>query len=72
MFKNNKFFHLFLQKYIRNVQQFAQLKVEDKRSILKFLKEDQIDDVIKVVSTMPLIDFQVRCEGKLNCMCAIM
>lgn len=53
-----------LQKYIRNVQQFAQLKMEDKRSILKFLKEEQIDDVIKVVSKMPLVDFQVRCEGK--------
>ncbi|XKL64210.1 hypothetical protein PGB90_004296 [Kerria lacca] len=50
------------RRYIRNVQQFAQLKLEDKKTILKFLKDDQFDDVMRVISKMPHIDFQVRCE----------
>lgn len=50
------------KRHIRNIQQFAQLKLEDKRSILKFLKDDQFEDVMKVITRMPHIDFQVRCE----------
>ena len=56
--------NFFFQRYIRNVQQFAQLRYEDKRSILKFLKDEQFEDVMKVISRMPQIDFEVRCEGK--------
>lgn len=54
-----------MQRYIRNVQQFAQLDRDDIRSILlKFLKPEQYNDVIRVMSKMPHIDFQVRCEGE--------
>lgn len=55
--------NIILQRPVKTIQQFAQLKHEDRRSILRFLDDDQYEDVMKVVGRMPLIDFSVRCEG---------
>lgn len=49
---------------MKSIQQFAQLKNEDRRSILRFLTDEQYMDVMKIVGRMPLIDFQVRSEGE--------
>ncbi|CAL8086529.1 unnamed protein product [Orchesella dallaii] len=58
-----------MQKYfmskkrnISTVQQFCQMKDEDRRNILKGLSDDQYADVMKVCASMPLIDFKVQCE----------
>lgn len=50
------------KRHVKSIQQFAQLKNEDRRSILRFLTDEQYMDVMKVVGKMPLIDFQVRSE----------
>ncbi|XP_054261954.1 translocation protein SEC63 homolog isoform X2 [Macrosteles quadrilineatus] len=58
---NLKYF-LSKKRYIKSVQQFAQLSTDDKRNILRHFTDQQFVDVIKVVSRMPLIDFQVKTE----------
>lgn len=55
---------MFLQRHIKSIQQFAQLKHEDRRQILRNLSDDQYEDVMKVVGKMPYIDLQVRSEGE--------
>lgn len=54
------------QRYIKTIQQFAQLKNEERRSILRQLTDEQYNDVLKVLGEMPYIDFQVRSEGIYN------
>ena len=61
----NNFFKLKLQ--CRTLQQFAQLKSEDKKAVLRCLSDSQYDDVIKVLGHMPYIDFKVRTEGTYIC-----
>lgn len=51
------------KRQITSIQQFCEMKEEDRRSVLKSLSEDQYADVMKVCSTMPLIDFKVNVEG---------
>lgn len=53
------------KRQISTVQQFCQMKDEERRNLLKVLSEDQYKDVMKVCASMPLIDFKVTCEGKL-------
>lgn len=48
---------------MKTLQQFAQLKREDRRSVLRGLSDSQFDDVMKVLGKMPFIDFKVRSEG---------
>ncbi|KAG8307407.1 secretory subunit, partial [Homalodisca vitripennis] len=64
---NIKYF-LSKKRYIKSIQQFAQLKNEDRRSILRLFTEEQYNDVMKVIAKMPLIDFQVRTEGEDLCL----
>lgn len=52
------------KRYIKSIQQLAQLKSEDRRSILRHFTEEQFSAVMKTVAKMPLIDFQVKTEGK--------
>ena len=52
-----------MQRQIKSLQQFAQLKGEERRTILRSLSDEEYNDVIKVLGKMPYIDFQVRCEG---------
>lgn len=55
-----------LQRQIKSLQQFAQLKGDDRRNVLRNLTNEEYDDVMKVLGNMPYMDFQVRCEGRLN------
>ncbi|XP_031640769.1 translocation protein SEC63 homolog isoform X2 [Contarinia nasturtii] len=50
------------KRHIKNLQQFAQLKPEESRHILKHLSDFEYEQVIRVLSKMPLIDFSIRCE----------
>nr|XP_022906015.1 translocation protein SEC63 homolog [Onthophagus taurus] len=50
------------KRQIKSLQQFAQLKGEDRRSILRSLSEEEYENVMKVLGRMPYIDFQVKCE----------
>lgn len=52
-----------MQRQIKSLQQYAQLKGEERRYLLKSLSDEQYEDVMKVLGNMPYIDFQVRCEG---------
>lgn len=54
------------KRQITTVQQFCQMKDEDRRNVLKGLSADQYADVMRVCASMPLIDFKVMCEGKLR------
>lgn len=47
------------------MQQFAQLKGEDRRAILRNLSDEEYENVMKVLGRMPYIDFQVRSEGNI-------
>jgi translocation protein SEC63 len=60
---NLKYF-LNKKKSIKSLQQFAQLKGEERRSILRNLNDEEYDDVMKVLGNMPYIDFQVKYEGE--------
>lgn len=53
------------KRHIKNLQQFAQLKPEESRYILKYLSDEEYNNVMKALSKMPLIDFSIRCEGML-------
>jgi len=48
------------KRQIKTIQQFCQMKEEDRRTLLKVLTEDQYKDVMKVCSS----NFKVQCEGK--------
>ncbi|CAG2062441.1 unnamed protein product [Timema podura] len=50
------------KRRVKSIQQFAALKSEEKRSILRSLPDDKFEDVIKVLSKMPLIEFNVVSE----------
>lgn len=52
------------KRHIKNLQQFAQLKPEESRHILKHLSDFEYEQVMRVLARMPLIDFSIRCEGK--------
>ncbi|XP_011506359.1 PREDICTED: translocation protein SEC63 homolog [Ceratosolen solmsi marchali] len=52
----------FKAKKVKSLQEYAQLKREDRRSILRGLSDSQFDDVMKVLGNMPFIDFKVRSE----------
>lgn len=47
---------------IKSIQQFAQLKSDERRQILRNLTDEQYQDIMKVVGKMPYIDFQVQSE----------
>lgn len=51
------------KRHIKNLQQFAQLKPEESRHVLKHLSDFEYEQVIRVLAKMPLIDFSIRCEG---------
>lgn len=54
------------KRHIKNLQQFAQLKLDESRHILKHLTDFEYENVIRVLGRMPLIDFSIRCEGKMR------
>ncbi len=52
------------KRQVRTIQQFSQMKEDERRTLLKALTDDQYQDVLRVCSSMPLIDYKVQCEGK--------
>ncbi|XP_037933233.1 translocation protein SEC63 homolog [Teleopsis dalmanni] len=50
------------KRHVKNLQQFAQLKPDESRQLLKNLSDFEYDNVMKVLGKMPLIDFTIRCE----------
>ncbi|CAD7082952.1 unnamed protein product [Hermetia illucens] len=50
------------KKHIKNLQQFAQLKPEECRQLLRNFSDFEYENIMKVLGKMPLIDFSIRCE----------
>ncbi|KAJ9579934.1 hypothetical protein L9F63_004407, partial [Diploptera punctata] len=50
------------KRSIRSIQQFAQLKNDERRQTLKSFSDEKYQDIMKVLGNMPYIDFQVRSE----------
>lgn len=54
------------KRQIKSLQQYAQLKGEDRRALLRSLSDEEYENVMKVLGKMPYIDFQITVEGKFN------
>nr|XP_014095299.1 translocation protein SEC63 homolog [Bactrocera oleae] len=50
------------KRHIKNLQQFAQLKHDESRQLLKSLSDFEYENVMRVLGKLPLIDFSIRCE----------
>lgn len=50
------------KRHVKNLQQFAQLKPEESRMLLKNLTDFEYENIMRVLGKMPLIDFSIRCE----------
>lgn len=50
------------RRHVKNLQQFAQLSADESRQLLKSLTDFEYENVMKVLSKMPLVDFTIRCE----------
>ncbi|KAH8395037.1 hypothetical protein KR215_005632 [Drosophila sulfurigaster] len=50
------------KRHVKNLQQFAQLKPEESRMLLKNLSDFEYENIMRVLGKMPLIDFSIRCE----------
>lgn len=53
------------KKQIKSLQQYAQLKSEERRNILRNFSDEEYNNVMKVLGSMPYIDFQVKYEGNI-------
>ncbi|KAI1286775.1 Translocation protein SEC63 -like protein [Halotydeus destructor] len=50
------------RRYIRNIEHLAQMKDDDRRTMLRNLSDDQYEDIVNVLGSMPLIVLDVRSE----------
>jgi len=50
------------RRNIKSLKQLAQMKEEDRRSLLRSISDDQYKDVMKVLSMMPHLSMSVRTE----------
>ncbi|GLV38722.1 Secretory 63 [Carabus blaptoides fortunei] len=50
------------KRQVKTLQQFAQLKGDERRSILRSLSDEEYENIMKVLGRMPYIDFLVRSE----------
>ncbi|XP_052120338.1 translocation protein SEC63 homolog [Frankliniella occidentalis] len=50
------------KRRLKTIQQLAQMKPKERRSMLRFLGDEEYNAVVKVMSSMPLIDLNVRSE----------
>jgi len=50
------------KRKVKSLQQFAQLKGDERRQILRNLSDEQYEDVMKVLGNMPYVDFKVQSE----------
>lgn len=54
------------KRQIKTLQQYAQLKGEERRNLLRNLSDEEYENVMKVLGNMPYIDFQTQVEGKFH------
>lgn len=54
------------KRQIKSLQQYAQLKGEDRRALLRSLSDEEYENVMKVLGKMPYIDFQITVEGNFH------
>ncbi|VEN45397.1 unnamed protein product, partial [Callosobruchus maculatus] len=59
---NLKFFNS-KKRQIKTLEQFAQLKADDRRNLLRDLGDDEYENIMKVLARMPLVDMQTQVEG---------
>jgi translocation protein SEC63 len=50
------------RRSVRSLLQLAQMKDDDRRSMLRNLSDDQYEDIMNVVGNMPLLELEVRSE----------
>ncbi|ENN75196.1 hypothetical protein HUJ04_002272 [Dendroctonus ponderosae] len=50
------------KRQIKSLQQYAQMKTDERRSLLRNLSDEEYENVIKVLGKMPSIDFQITVE----------
>ncbi|XP_050306572.1 translocation protein SEC63 homolog [Anthonomus grandis grandis] len=50
------------KRQIKTLQQYAQLKGEDRRALLRNLSDQEYENVMKVLGKMPYVDFQIQVE----------
>ncbi|XP_066255294.1 translocation protein SEC63 homolog [Euwallacea similis] len=50
------------KRQIKSLQQYAQLKGEDRRALLRNLSDEEYENVTKVLGRMPYVDFQITVE----------
>lgn len=50
------------KRFIKSIPQFMKLSSDERRSLLRDMTDDEYDNVMKVGSKMPLIDFSFRVE----------
>lgn len=53
---------LMKRKSIKTPKQLAQLKEEDRRNMLKYLNDEEYNDLVKVLSLLPFLEMEVRTE----------
>nr|CAH7743595.1 unnamed protein product [Callosobruchus chinensis] len=58
---NLKFFNS-KKRQIKTLEQFAQLKADDRRNLLRDLGDDEYENIMKVLARMPLVDMQTQVE----------
>lgn len=50
------------KRNVRNIRQLASMKSDERRAMLRNLTDEQYDDVMNVISKMPLLEIDVRSE----------
>ncbi|KAL1491436.1 hypothetical protein ABEB36_012035 [Hypothenemus hampei] len=50
------------KRQIKSLQQYAKLRSDERRALLKSLSDEEYENVMKVLGKMPLIDFQITVE----------
>jgi translocation protein SEC63 len=50
------------KRNVRNIRQLASMKSDERRSMLRNMTDEQYDDVMNVISKMPLLEIDVRSE----------
>lgn len=62
-FNSNTLRHFEKKKIkIRTIEQIAKMKEKDRREALKNFTDDQYQDIMSVISDMPLLNAEARCE----------
>lgn len=54
---------MFSKANIKNIQQLAKLSADESKKVMKHLSDFERENLMRVLGTMPLIDFSHRCEG---------